>query len=137
MGLTTFELDNTTIFSGLANSKIQTDLEVHSAQQAVDDLALDINTQRVHTFVAMNRLIRPTRQDEEPTKVKRVKLKVTETTRTNEGERQETERLPLRIVINTQKDKQPTITESTLVINEVIDEAIAKIGNINSEDMNN
>ena len=103
----------------------------------MDDLALDINTQRVHTFVAMHRLIRPTRQDEEPTKVKRVKLKVTETTRTNEGERQETERLPLRIVINTQKDKQPTITESTLVINEVIDEAIAKIGNINSEDMNN
>ena len=113
------------------------DLEVHDAQQDVDNLALDINTQRVHTFIAVHRIIRPTKQDEEHAKVKRVKLKVTEITRTNEEERKEPERLPLRIVINTQKDKQPTITESTLVINEVIDEAIAKIGNINSEDMNN
>ena len=118
------------------------DLEVHDAQQDVDNLALDINTQRVHTFIAVHRIIRPTKQDEEHAKVKRVKLKVTEITRTNEEEekRKEPERLPLRIVINTQKDKQPTITENSLVIDEiedeVINEAIMKIGNINSEDNN-
>ena len=103
----------------------------------MDDLALEINTQRVHTFVATHRLIRSSRQDEEHTKIKRVKLKVNEPTSSNEGERQEMDRLPLRITINTQKDKEPTITESTLVINEVIDEAIAKIGNSNGKDMNN
>ena len=103
----------------------------------MDDLALDINTQRVHTFVATHRLIRSTRQDEEQTKTKRVKIKVIEPTSSNEGDRQEMERLPLRITINTEKDKEPTIKESTLVINEVIEDAIAKIQNSESEDMNN
>ena len=87
-------------------------------------MALDINSQKVHTFVATHRLIRPTRQDEEQTKTKRIKIKVIEPTVSNDGDRQETGRLPLRITINT--EKEPTITESTLVIDEVIEDAIAK-----------
>ena len=70
---------------------------------------------------------------------------MTEITKTNEEEersqeekRTESERLPLRIVINTHKGKQPTITENSLVIDkiddEVINEAIMKGGSTNSED---
>ena len=136
---------NTTNFIGIANSRINLDLEVHTAQQDMDNLALDLNTQKVHTFLAKHKIIRPTIQEDDQVKVKKVRVKVTETTKTNEEEersqeekRTELERGPLKIVINTHKGKMPHIMESSLIIDEVndevINEAITKGGGTNSND---
>ena len=103
----------------------------------MDDLALSINTRKVHTFVATHRLNSSTRKDEEQTKTKRMKIKVIEPTGSNEGDRQERDRTPLRMTINTEKNKEPTITDSTLVIDEGIEDAIEKTGNSEIEDMKN
>ena len=100
-------------------------------------MALEINNQKVHAFVASHRLIRSARQDEEQTKIKKMRIKVMEPKSSNEGDRQETERAPLRMTFNTEQNREFSIKDTTLVIDEGIEDAIEKSGNSEIEDKKN
>ena len=110
---------------------------MYEAQKAVDDMAVAINDHKVLAYVASHRLVRSTRQDEEQTNIKKMRIKVMEPTSSNEGDRQETERAPLRMTSNTEQNKEFSIKDTTLVIDEGIEDAIEKSGNSEIEDKKN
>ena len=100
---------------------------MYAAQQAVDNMALEINNQKVHAFVASHRLIRSARQDEEGTKIKKMRIRLMEPKSSIESDRQEpTERAPLRMTFNTDQNREFSIKDTTLVIDEEVKEASEK-----------
>ena len=100
---------------------------MYAAQQAVDDMALEINNQKVHAFVASHRLVRSARQDEEGTKIKKMRIRLVEPKCSIESDRQETtDRAPLRMNFNTEQNKEFSIKDTTLVIDEEVKEASEK-----------
>ena len=96
---------------------------MYAAQQAVDDMAMEINNHKVLAYVASHRLVRQNRQEEEQPRIKKIRIRVMEPTSSNESE---TERAPLRMTLNTEQNREFSITDTPLVINEYIEDDSVK-----------
>ena len=59
---------------------------MYAAQQAVDDMALEINNHKVLAYVASHRLVRPTRLEEDQPRIKKIRIRVMEPTSFNDSE---------------------------------------------------
>ena len=74
-------------FSGLANNKINAELEAYEAQKAVDDMAVAIGDHKILAYIASHRLARPTSLDEDQPRLKKIRIRAMEPTNSNDNER--------------------------------------------------